>query len=89
MAQGANLYCDNSPMSQTDFFSERTTLYTPAWYSDKTREERELPLSPADYKVSPGLAGERWTVISLKDGTTVYSGIGPVEILRRSKASST
>lgn len=60
-----------------------------AWYSDKTREERELPLSPADYKVSPGLAGERWTVISLKDGTTVYSGIGPVEILRRSKASST
>ena len=51
MTQGANMNRDNPSMSQTDFFSERTTLYTPAWYSDKTREERELPLSPADYKV--------------------------------------
>ncbi|NVM87474.1 hypothetical protein FHT32_001113 [Variovorax sp. SG517] len=73
---------DNPSMSQTDFFSERTTLYTPAWYSDKTREERELPLSPADYKVSPGDVDDRWTVTSLKDGTVVYSGIGPVEIRR-------
>ncbi|SEM25816.1 hypothetical protein SAMN05518845_11944 [Variovorax sp. YR750] len=24
--------------------------------------------------------GERWTATSLKNGTTVYSGIGPVEI---------
>jgi len=26
--------------------------------------------------------GARWTVTSLKDGTTVYDGIGPVEISR-------
>jgi hypothetical protein len=51
----------------------------PAWYSDNTREERDLPLTPGDYKVTPGA---RWTVTSLKDGATVYSGIGPVEIRR-------
>ncbi|AVQ81630.1 hypothetical protein [Variovorax sp. PMC12] len=72
-------------MSQADIFpTDTTTLYTPAWYSDKVREELELPLAPGDYKVTPG---ERWTVTSLKDGATVYSGIGPVEILRsRAKA---
>ena len=70
-------------MSQADIFpTETTTLYTPAWYSDKAREERELPLAPGDYKVMPGHGAERWTVTSLKDGTTVYSGIGPVEIGR-------
>ena len=75
-------------MSQADIFpTDTTTLYTPAWYSDKVREERELPLAPGDYKVTPGHGAERWTVTSLKDGTTVYSGIGPVEILRsRAKA---
>ena len=75
-------------MSQADIFpTDTTTLYTPAWYSDKVREERELPLAPGDYKVKPGHGAERWTVTSLKDGTTVYSGIGPVEILRsRAKA---
>lgn len=70
-------------MSQADIFpTETTTLYTPVWYSDKVREECELPLAPGDYKVTPG---DRWTVVSLKDGNTVYSGIGPVEI-RRVKA---
>ena len=32
--------------------------------------------APGYYKVT---SGERWTVTSLKDGTTVYSGVGPVE----------
>lgn len=43
------------------------------------REERELPLTPGDYKVTPG---ERWTVTVLKTGETIYSGIGPVEVMR-------
>ncbi|WP_285413650.1 hypothetical protein [Variovorax sp. efr-133-TYG-130] len=70
-------------MSQADIFPPETTiLYTPAWYSDKVREELELPMAPGDYKVTPGHGAERWTVTSLKDGATVYSGIGPVEIRR-------
>ncbi|AVQ83833.1 hypothetical protein [Variovorax sp. PMC12] len=70
-------------MSQADIFpTETTTLYTPAWYSDKVREEFELPLAPGDYKVTPG---DRWTVVSLKDGNTVYSGIGPIELRRSIK----
>ncbi|WP_295977642.1 hypothetical protein [uncultured Variovorax sp.] len=70
-------------MSQAEIFpSEYTVLYTPAWYSSTEREERALPLTPGDYKVTPGHGVERWTVTSLKDGATVYSGIGPVEIRR-------
>jgi len=70
-------------MSQADIFpTEIAVLYTPAWYSDTEREARPLPLSPGDYKVTPGHGAERWTVTSLKDGTTVYNGIGPVEIRR-------
>lgn len=42
------------------------------------REERELPLTPGDYKVTPG---ERWTV-TCSTGKTIYSGIGPVEVMR-------
>lgn len=65
-------------MSQAEFFPpEKTILYTPAWYSSTAREERPLPLTPGDYKVTPG---ERWTVTSLKDSATVYCGVGPVEI---------
>jgi len=72
-------------MSQPDFFpSQTTTLFTPAWYSDRVHEERDLPLAPGDYKVTPGHGTERWTVTSLKDGTTIYNGIGPVEIRRTS-----
>ncbi|MBB3641186.1 hypothetical protein [Variovorax atrisoli] len=70
-------------MSQAEIFpSESTVLYTPAWYSSTAREERALPLAPGDYKVTPGHGAERWTVTSLKDNTTVYSGIGPVEVRR-------
>ena len=70
-------------MSQAEFFpSESTVLYTPTWYSSTTHEERALPLAPGDYKITPG---ERWIVTSLKDGATVYNGVGPVEI-RRAKA---
>jgi len=68
-------------MSQAVFFpADIAVLYTPVWYSDIEREARPLPLSPGDYKITPGHGAERWTVTSLKDGTTVYSGIGPVEI---------
>lgn len=68
-------------MSQAEIFpSGSTILHTPAWYSSTAREERTLPLAPGDYKVTPGQGTERWTVTSLKDNTTVYSGIGPVEI---------
>jgi hypothetical protein len=51
----------------------------PSWLGLDVFEERELPLAPGDYKVTPG---ERWTVTSLKTGETVYSGIGPVEVVR-------
>jgi hypothetical protein len=70
-------------MSQAEFFpTEPAVLYTPAWYSDTAHEIQLLPLSPGDYKVTPGHGAERWTVTSLKDGSMVYSGIGPVEIRR-------
>jgi hypothetical protein len=70
-------------MSQAEFFpSEPAVVYTPAWYSCTAREEHTLPLAPGDYKVTPG---ERWIVKSLKDGATVYCGVGPVEIRRAKK----
>jgi hypothetical protein len=67
-------------MPQTDLFGgePRTLLRTPSWLGQGIHEECELPLQPGDYKVTPG---ERWTVTSLKTGETVYSGIGPVEIV--------
>lgn len=67
-------------MSQTDFFSSQTTiLRMPSWLGQGVHEERDLPLAPGDYKVTPG---ERWTVTCLKTNSTIYSGIGPVEVLR-------
>lgn len=69
-------------MSQTEFFPEpATVLRMPSWLG--SHEDHELPLSPGDYKVTPG---ERWTVTCLKTSMTVYSGIGPVEILRERTA---
>lgn len=66
-------------MSQTEFFSEpATVLRMPSWLGSQVHEDRELPLAPGDYKVTPG---QRWTVTSLKTNEVVYSGIGPVEIL--------
>lgn len=71
---------DNQAMSQADFFAvETATLLMPVWYCDTTRDEIELPYAVGDYKVTPG---PRFTVVSLKDGTTVYEGIGPVEVRR-------
>jgi|GEM_PF-1216363 len=61
-------------------------IYTPAWYSSTAREERALPLAPGDYKVALGHGAERWTVTCLKDGATVYSGSGPVEVGRAAAA---
>lgn len=70
-------------MSQVEFFpTETTTLYSPAWYSENAREERKLPGTLGDYKITPGEKGKRWTVVSLRTNEVVYSGIGPVEILR-------
>jgi hypothetical protein len=67
-------------MSQTEFFSEPATiLRTPSWLGSKVHEDRELPLAPGDYKVTPG---DRWTVTSLKTNEIVYHGIGPVQTLR-------
>lgn len=69
-------------MSQTEFFREPATiLRIPSWLGSHVHEDRELPLAPGDYTVTPG---ERWTVTSLKTNEVVYSGIGPVEILRES-----
>lgn len=70
-------------MSQTDFFPAPTTiLRTPVWYDGAARDDHPLPLSLGDYTVTPGAAGEHWVVTNLKTGETVYSGVGPVEILR-------
>ncbi|WP_225784647.1 hypothetical protein [Xenophilus sp. Marseille-Q4582] len=57
------------------------TLRHPTWYSDSVFEERALPLSVGDYKVTPGVGRDgRWTVTDSK-GATVYSGIGPVTVV--------
>lgn len=67
-------------MSQTEFFSEPATiLRMPSRLGSKVREDRLLPLAPGDYKVTPG---DRWSVTCLKTHVTIYSGVGPVEILR-------
>lgn len=72
-------------MSQTDFFPEPATiLRMPSWLGSQVHEDRELPLAPGDYKVTPG---DRWTVTLLKTNEIVYSGIGPVEILRERAAA--
>jgi hypothetical protein len=73
-------------MSQTEFFSEPATiLRMPSWLGSKVHEDCELQLAPGDYKVMPG---DRWTVTCLKTNATIYSGIGPVEILRERAAAA-
>lgn len=63
-----------------DLFSRSPALLRmPSCLGPGVHEVRELPFEPGDYKVTPG---ERWTVVALKTGETVYSGIGPVEIVR-------
>ncbi|MEZ2299431.1 hypothetical protein [Variovorax sp. RCC_210] len=72
-------------MSQPDFFNDQVTiLRIPSWLGRDVHEERELPLTLGDYKVTPG---DRWTVTSLKTNEVVYNGIGPVDVVReRAKA---
>ena len=71
-------------MSQPDFFNDQITiLRSPSWLGRDVHEDRELPLAPGDYKVTPG---ERWTVTSLKTNEVIYDGIGPVQI-RRERAT--
>lgn len=60
-------------------FDAPTLLRMPSWLGLGVHEERELQLPPVDYKVTPG---DRWTVTLLKTGETIYSGVGPVEVLR-------
>lgn len=70
-------------MSQTDFFSETPTiLRMPTWLGRDVTQDHPLPHALGDYKVTPGVGAERWTVTLLKNGETVYDGIGPVEVLR-------
>ena len=72
-------------MSQTEFFNDQITiLRAPSWLGRDVHEERELPLAPGDYKVTPG---ERWTVTSLKTSEVIYDGIGPIEVVRERRAA--
>lgn len=65
-------------MSQPDFFNEQLTiLRMPSWLGRDVHEDRPLPLTPGDYKVTPG---DRWTVMNLKTNEVIYDGIGPVEV---------
>ncbi|MDN8617148.1 hypothetical protein [Variovorax ginsengisoli] len=64
----------------TPLFSRSPALLRmPSWLGRGVHEEHELAFEPGDYKITPG---DRWTVTLLKSGETVYSGIGPVEIVR-------
>lgn len=66
--------------STIDLFARSPALLRmPSWLGPGVHEERELPLEPDDYKITPG---DRWSVVALKTGETVYSGFGPVEIIR-------
>ena len=51
----------------------------PSWLGSGVNEECPLPLEPQAYKITPG---QRWTVTTVKTGETVYSGIGPVEVVQ-------
>lgn len=53
-------------------------LLYPSWLGREVQEEIELAFEPGDYKITPG---DRWTVIALKTGEQVYSGLGPVQIV--------
>jgi hypothetical protein len=57
----------------------KAVLRTPSWLGRGVCEDIALAYEPGDYKITPG---DRWTVVALKTGQTVYSGIGPVEIVR-------
>ena len=71
------------PMTQNqDLFARSPSLLRmPSWLGPDVHEEMALAFEPGDYKITPG---DRWTVVLLRTGETVYSGIGPVEILRSS-----
>jgi hypothetical protein len=54
-------------------------LRTPSWLGPDVHEDIELAFEAGDYKIIPG---DRWTVVALKTGQSVYSGIGPVGIVQ-------
>ncbi|QOF76183.1 hypothetical protein [Variovorax sp. 38R] len=69
-------------MSQTDFFPASTTiLRMPTWLGRDVAQDHPLPHALGDYKITPGMGAERWTVTFLKANEVVYRGIGPVEII--------
>ena len=69
-----------APTSQTSLIEHPTLLRIPAWYSPKAQEEVLLPQPPEDYDVRQ--VGDRWQVTIGGTAEVVYSGIGPVEIIR-------
>jgi hypothetical protein len=63
-----------------DLFADSSSLLRmPSWLGSGVNEECPLPLEPQAYKITPG---QRWTVTTVKTGETVYSGIGPVEVVQ-------
>ena len=77
-------------MSQTDLFLESPTiLRMPTWLGHNVTQDHHLPCAVDDYKVAPGAGAEPWTVTLLKTGEIVYSGLGPVEILREHHIAQT
>ena len=54
-------------------------LRLPSWLGAGVHEDRELPFEPGDNKTMPG---DRWIVTPVKTGETIYSDIGPVEVVR-------
>jgi hypothetical protein len=67
------------PESHDLFADSSSLLRMPSWLGPGVLEERNLPLEPQAYRITPG---ERWTVTAVKTGETVYSGIGPVEVVQ-------
>jgi len=66
------------PENHDLFASSASILRMPSWLGPGIHEERDLPFEPGDYKIT---SGARWTVTVRKTGETVYSGIGPVEMI--------
>lgn len=64
-------------MSQPDFFNDQITiLRAQSRLGWEVHEERELTVTPRDYKATPG---ERWIFTSLKAHELIYDGVGPAQ----------
>lgn len=56
----------------------------PSWLGLGIHEERELPLTPGEYKATPG---DRWTVTLLTIGETIYCASGRWKLSTRQPRS--